>query len=513
MSSAGLAESPGSTLPELVGGTRLAGTLALSLATFMGVLDISVANVAIPATAGDLGVSPDQGTWVITSFAVATAIALPLTGWLAQRIGAVRLFVVSVVLFTTLSFLCGVAPSIETLVVFRVLQGAAAGPMIPLSQVLLLRAYPPRQMGTALSALAVTTLAAPVVGPLLGGWLTDNWSWRWIYFVNVPVGMTCSLVAWRVFQPLETAILRKALDATGLALLIVWVGCLQVTLDLGRHRDWFDSPLVLGLAIASALSFILFLIRELAVDNPVVDLALFRIRNYSIGTLVLSLAYGLFLGNLVLLPLWLLQHLGYTATLAGVVLAPVGVLSIAATPLVGRYVDRFDPRVMVSGSFVVFALSLWLRSRFSTDTDLTALMLPSLVQGAGTAMFFAPILALILARVPPARVAAASGVANFLRYTAGALGTSLIVTAWDWRSALHRSRLVESTYDGNAPLTELRGVLASAGFSPQQQMAVIEQLVEQQASTLAVNDLFFSSAVSFVLLLPLLWMASGPPDR
>ncbi len=510
MNPSATAGGPGPAQP-LGSGARLAGTLALSLATFLCVLDISIANVAIPATAGDLGVSPDQGTWILTSYAVATAIALPVTGWLARRVGTVRLFALSVLAFTLLSLACSAAPTLEALVVFRTLQGAAAGPMIPLSQVLLLRAHPPERIGSALSLLAVTTLAAPVVGPVLGGWLTDNGSWRWIYLVNVPIGLVCGPVAWHAFRPLETAVARDPIDRTGLALLIVWVGALQVMLDLGRHRDWFDAPLIRGLAVASALCFVLFLLRVRSAARPIVDLTLFRIAGYRAGTLALALGYGLFLGNLVLLPLWLLQYLDYSATLAGIVLAPVGILSIAAAPFVGRFVDRHDPRLLVSASFAAFALSLWLRSAFSTETDLATLMLPSLVQGAGTALFFAPTLAMILAPIPPGRMAAASGLASFLRYAAGAVGTSLMITAWDWRSAVHRNRLVESVVDGSLPLAGFREALASAGLAPDQQMAIVDRLVEQQARTLAVDDLFLASAVAFVALAPLPWMARVEP--
>ena len=503
--SGGPASSASAPDIPIVGARRLIGTLALSLATFMSVLDISIANVSIPAIAGDLGVSPHQGTWIITSFGVATAISLPLTGWLVQRIGTVRLFVGSVLFFTLMSLLCGAAPTIEALVVLRVLQGAAAGPMIPLCQALLLRSYPPNRLGFALGALAITTLMAPLTGPLLGGWLTDNHSWRWIFYVNGPVGLVSAAVAWRIFRPLETALRRAPIDGIGLALLVVWVGSLQLVFDLGKDRDWFDSQLILMLALTAALAFAVFMVWELTEPDPVIDLSLFRIRSFWVGTLAMSMAYALFLGNLVLLPLWLQQHVGYTATLAGLVLAPAGVLGILATPFVGRLIGRSDPRWLVSAAFIVFSGSMWMRAQLGADADLASFMLPSLVQGAGNAMFFVPLLALILARLPADRIAAGSGVSNFLRYTAGAFGTSLITTAWGWRAAFHRTRLMEAVSEGTGPLAAMRDALATVGLSDRQQFAAIERAVEQQAHTLAVNEIFMLSAILYLGLIGVLW--------
>jgi DHA2 family multidrug resistance protein len=247
----------------LTGGALVLGTIALSLATFMNVLDTSIANVSIPAIAGDLGVSPDQGTWVITSFAVANAISLPLTGWLTQRYGQVRLFTASVMLFVLASLLCAIAPSIELLILFRVIQGAVAGPMIPLSQSLLLSSYPKKSAGTALAMWAITTLVAPVVGPLLGGWITDNISWPWIFYINVPVGIGAAAVTWMIYRTRETATVKLPIDTVGLALLVVWVGALQIMLDKGKDLDWFHSDQIVLLAIVAVVGFAFFLVWEL----------------------------------------------------------------------------------------------------------------------------------------------------------------------------------------------------------------------------------------------------------
>src|SRR4051812_42788562 len=295
--------------PPLTGGALALGTIALSLATFMNVLDTSIANVSLPAIAGDLGVSPDQGTWVITSFGVANAIALPLTGWLTQRYGQVRLFVASTLLFVVASLLCAVAPTIGVLIAFRILQGAVAGPMIPLSQSLLLASYPKEKAGSALGIWSVTTLVAPVVGPLLGGWITDNISWPWIFYINVPVGLAAAGATWAIYAKRETPTRTLPIDSVGLGLLVLWVGALQVMLDKGKDLDWFHSGTIVMLAIVAALGFALFIVWELTDEHPVVDLRLFGRRNFAMGTLAISLGYFAYFGNVVLLPLWLQQYM------------------------------------------------------------------------------------------------------------------------------------------------------------------------------------------------------------
>src|SRR6185369_6811208 len=329
------ASAAGAAIEPLHGRQLVLGTVALSLATFMNVLDSSIANVSIPAIAGDFGVSPNQGTWVITSFAVANAIAVPLTGWLTLRFGTVKLFTLSVLLFVLASWLCGAAPNLETLIALRVVQGLVAGPMIPLSQTLLLASYPKEKAGTALAMWSVTTLVAPVAGPLLGGWITDNMSWPWIFYINVPVGLGAAAVTWMIYRQRETATRKLPIDAVGLALLVVWVGALQVMLDKGKDLDWFHSGTIVALAVVAALGLALFVVWELTDEHPVVDLRLFKRRNFTMGALALSLGYGVFFGNVVLLPLWLQQYMGYTATYAGMALAPVGLLAILLSPVVG----------------------------------------------------------------------------------------------------------------------------------------------------------------------------------
>jgi DHA2 family multidrug resistance protein len=493
--------------PPLRGGALVLGTVALSLATFMNVLDTSIANVSIPAMAGDLGVAPDQGTWVITSFAVANAISLPLTGWLTQRYGQVRLFTVSILLFVLASFLCGLAPSLGCLIAFRVIQGAVAGPMIPLSQALLLSSYPKARAGTALAAWSITTLVAPVVGPLLGGWITDNIAWPWIFYINVPVGLAAAAVTWFLYKKRETPTAKLPIDAVGLGLLVLWVGSLQLMLDRGKDLDWFQSWQIVTLAIVAVVGVVIFVVWELTDRHPVVDLRLFAGRNFWTSTLAMSLGYGTFFGNVVLLPLWLQQYMGYTATMAGMMLAPVGVFAILLTPLVGRNIDKVDPRWFASGAFAIFGLVLVMRSHFNTDADFATLILPTVIQGIAVAVFFIPLITLGLSGLPPARIPAASGLFNFARITAGSFGTSIATTLWDRRASLHHAQLIEHITPYDLSSTQGFANLQASGLDPSQSTALMNRIVDQQAFMLSANDIFLASAVLFLLLIGVVWLA------
>jgi len=495
----------------LTGGALVLGTLSLSLATFMNVLDSSIANVSLPSISGDLGVSISQGTWVITSFGVANAISVPLTGWLTQRFGAVRLFTLSVILFVIASVLCGLAPSIEMLIAFRVLQGFVAGPMIPLSQTLLLSTYPPQKAGTALALWGVTTLVAPVAGPLLGGYITDNFTWPWIFYINIPVGIFAAFVTWSIYHKRETPTVKRPIDGVGLGMLVLWVGCLQVMLDKGKELDWFNSPTIVTLAVIVVVAFAVFVAWELTDEHPVVDIRLFAGRNFAFGAITLSIAYGLFFGNVVLLPLWLQQYMGYTATSAGMALAPVGIFAIVLTPIVGRNVAKWDPRWMATGAFVLFALVLWMRSRFTSDTDFGTILLPTLIQGGAMAFFFIPLTTLTLAGLPPSRIPAAAGLSNFVRITMGAMGTSIATTLWDNRATMHHEHLVEQMAMNGTALDNATTALTQAGVPTAGAYASINRLVDVQAFTKAADDIFIASAVTFLFLIVTIWFTKRPP--
>jgi DHA2 family multidrug resistance protein len=492
--------------PPLTGSARLWGTLALSAATFMNVLDTSIANVSLPAIAGDLGVSPNQGTWVITSFGVANAIAVPLTGWLSQRFGQVRLFTTSVILFVITSWLCGLAPNMTTLIFLRVLQGLVAGPMIPLSQALLLSSYPKALAGLAMALWSMTTLVAPVMGPLLGGWITDNISWPWIFYINIPVGFGAAFITWSIFRKRESVTRKLPIDSVGLALLVIWVGALQIMLDKGQELDWFHSGEVIALGIIALVGLIAFVIWELTEEHPVVDLTLFKKRNFWAGALALSVGYGLFFGNVVLLPLWLQQYMGYTATQAGMVLAPVGAFALLLSPVVGKNIAKVDPRRFAAFAFMVFALVLWMRSNFNTQADFRTIMIPTIIQGVAMAFFFIPLVTITLSGISPDKIPAASGLSNFVRITAGSFGTSIATTIWQDRAAMHHAQISEYVNQGSTATNSALTGLAGAGLTPDQALGTINRLVDQQAYMLAANDVFYASSLIFLLLIPLVFL-------
>jgi MFS transporter, DHA2 family, multidrug resistance protein len=370
----------------------------------MNVLDTSIANVSIPTISGDLGVSSSQGTWVITSFAVANAITVPLTGWLTQRLVKCVWFLTSTLLFVLASWLCGFASSLEALIAFRVLQGAVASPMIPLSQALMLSIFLKAKAGMALAVWSMTTLVAPVAGPLLGGWISDNYTWPWIFYINVPVGLLAAWISWRIYRHRESPTRQLPIDKMGLFLLVLWVGALQIMLDKGKELDWFASPLILGLAVVAFVAFIFFLIWELTDAHPVVDLRLFKERNFLVGSLTLAIAYGVFFGNVVLLPLWLQSTMSYTATYAGIVTAPVGILALLLTPIVGKMLATRDPRQIATVAFIIFELVCFMRSGFNTQTDMRTLIVPTIIQGAAMAIFFVPLTSITLSSLDPRRL-------------------------------------------------------------------------------------------------------------
>jgi len=483
-------------------------TLALALGTFMQVLDISIANVSIPAIAGDLAVSPNQGTWVITSFAVSNAIALPVTGWLARRFGEVRLFVLSTLLFSIASWLCGLAVNLPMLVTFRVIQGLVAGPMVPLSQSLLLNNYPQEKKGLALALWAMTVVVAPIIGPIMGGWITDNLSWPWIFYINVPVGILSSYIAWQLLGKRETETIKQPIDVVGLALLTVGIGALQILLDKGNDLDWFGSREIVTLALVSGISLVFLVVWELTDKHPIIDLHLFARRNFTFGVLTLSIGYMVFFGIMVIIPLWLQTQMGYTATWAGLVVAPIGILPVFLAPFVGRNLYKIDIRLWSTLSFTVFAaVSFWYAYSINTDVTYWQLTLPRFIMGLGVVTFFVPLFALALSEIPPQQMASATGLVTFFRILAGSLGTSVSITLWDRRGILHHSQLAEriSAYD---PLTQATlHRLGGLGLSAPANAAFLDRGLTQQAVMLATNDLFWLSGCIFALLIVAVWFA------
>jgi DHA2 family multidrug resistance protein len=494
----------------LSGGARIITLLALALATFMQVLDTTIANVSIPTIAGDLGVSADQGTWIITSFAVANGISVPITGWLMQRFGVVRTFVLSVVLFTLASLLCGISWSLPVLIMFRVLQGAVSGPMIPGSQALLMMLFPAEKKGTALAIWSMTMLVAPICGPVLGGYISDNYPWGWIFLMNVPVGLFCGAICWRFLRSHETPTRKLAIDKVGLMLLCIWVGSMQVMLDQGKDLDWFASNVIVTLAIVTVLGLIAWIIWELTDAHPIVDLTLFKSRSFTLGTLTLVVGYAVLFGNVVLMPLWQQTQLNYTATWAGLVAAPSGLTAVLVAPFVGQYVAKYDARWFATASFVIFAISYFMRAAYPPDASFWVFVIPLLVQGVALGMFFVALYSIALDGLPPERVPSASGLNNFLRIVGAGFATSITTTYWDRREALHQSRIVESLSAYNPDYSGALAQLHGFGFGGLAAPARVLREVIAQGYLLSSLDLFYFSGWLALLVIPLCWLVRRP---
>ncbi|HBV77233.1 MULTISPECIES: DHA2 family efflux MFS transporter permease subunit [Vibrio] len=482
-------------------------TIALALATFMQVLDSTIANVALPTIAGNLGVSSEQSTWVITSFAVCNAIALPLTGWFSRRIGQLRLFILSVALFTFASFLCGIATSMPELIVFRAFQGFFAGPMFPMCQTLLLAIFPSVKRGAALALISMVTVVAPIVGPITGGWITDNYSWPWIFFINVPIGIFCCTVVWQQLKGRVDVTAKMPIDYIGIALLVLGVGLLQVVLDLGNDADWFESTNIVVMASISVIALISFVIWELTEKHPIVNLYLFRDRNYTFGTIALVLSYAAFFAINIILPQWLQIYMGYTSIWAGLASAPMGILPLLFTPFIGKYAHKTDLRILASISFVVIGTSCFLRANFNTFVDFASIAQVQLFMGIGIAFMFMPLTTIFMSNLHGHDIAEGSGLTTFLRVLGGSFASSLTTWIWSRRADFHHATLTEhvSNYEPAAV-----DYLHKMGGQTQVNFASIDHMITTQSYMMSTIDYFYMLGWLFFILIGFIWFTKGP---
>lgn len=486
------------------------GTLAFALGSFMNVLDMSIANVSLPTIAGDFAVSPTQGTWVITSYAVSEAIFLPLTGFLSKRIGEVRQFLFATIFFTMASMLCGLAPSFATLVIARILQGVVGASMIPLSQTLLMKCYPPAKRGMALGIWATTTVVAPVLGPLIGGWLTDNLVWRWAFYINLPFGLLVAILVFWLYGAPKPSPSKEKIDLIGVAMLVSAVSTMQIALDKGSELDWLSSPFIIILSIISSISWVSFILWELGAEHPIVDLRLFKLVNFRTSAICLGLGSFAFYIYIVIGPLWLQTQLGYTAFNAGKIMAITGILALFCGPLFGANIHRIDARWIATIGFIAMAIGCWMASRFTTGVDEKTLMLARVIMGVGIAGFFMPMSAISMSQLRGHQIASGTGISNFLRNVGASVGTAVSTTLWQDNAARQHEILMGNIQNGNIAYSQFSDQAIQLGMTEMQKNALIDSLVNSQAYMLSTNQLMLLAAAILIGLLPLIWLSRPP---
>jgi len=491
---------------SLTGSALIAAGVLIGLGNFLVVLDTTIANVSVPTIAGSLGVSSSQGTWVITSYAVAEAITVPLTGFLAKRFGAQRVFLSCYLAFALVSLLCGLSSSMGMLLGSRVLLGLVGGPIMPLSQMLLLRIFPKEKATFATVLWAMTTLIGPVAGPILGGIICDSIGWSWIFFIKVPVAAGGGLLLLYLLRGQPDPKAAAQVDKVGLGLLILWVGALQIMLDEGRNHDWFASTEICVLGVLAAIGFISFVIWELTEKNPIVDLRIFRHRGFVGAASTYAVGFGAFFASLVILPLWLQSNMGYTATWAGYATGIMGILAVACAPLVGKAVQRVDARLIISlGILWLAAVMVW-RMNFTPDVTFLQMALPTLLTGPAMVMFFVPVTGLAMASVNHEEQANAAGLSNFMRTLAGAFATSLVQTGWSNAARHNQTELAGAMHNGQATVD----AMVAQGTPHDTAVTMLSGLVEGQSVMLATLNMFATIAICFVFAAGIIWLVPKP---
>jgi MFS transporter, DHA2 family, multidrug resistance protein len=493
--------------------------IAVMCSTFMEVLDTTVVNVSLPHIAGDLSATIDEATWALTSYLVANAIVLPITGWLAGRFGRKNLLMLSVIGFTASSFCCGFAPNLPFLIVCRVLQGASGGCLQPLSQAVLLEAFPADQRGKAMAFWGFGIVVAPVLGPVFGGWLTDNYSWRWVFYINIPIGIL-SIIMTRlyVFDPAYLKRLRGRVDYWGIGLLGLWVGALQVVLDKGQQEDWLSSAFIRYFVLITGVSLVAFLIRELVADEPVVHLSVLKNRTYSTGVFLMTVMGFVLYGSMVLLPVWLQTLLGYPSMQAGIALAPRGVGSMIGMPVVGIILGYLDPRKILAFGFAVAAGTLFLFSRLSLQAGYWDFFWPQFVQGMALSFLFVPLTTITMSQIARTEMGNATSLFNLMRNLGGSVGIAMVTTLYSRHTQKYTNRLGE---DITAFRPAATGMIenfrnlwleqsSGPGLADRQALASMFGLVQRQAAMLAFVELFVLLALMFVALIPLVLIMKRP---
>lgn len=494
--------------------------VSVMFATFMEVLDTTVVNVSLPHIAGNLSATIDEATWVLTSYLVANAIILPMTGWLASTFGRKRLMMAAVVGFTTSSFLCGLAPNLASLIVFRIIQGATGGVMQPLSQAVLLEAFPPKDRGKAMGFWGLGIVVAPILGPVLGGWLTDAYSWRWVFYINIPVGIA-SLVMTQLYifdPPYLRGSAGKSIDYWGIGMLAVGIGALQYVLDKGQQDDWFASNLILALAVVSAVCVVALIVHELTTEEPIVDLRVFKVRSYAIGVFLMTVVGFVMYGSMVLLPIMLQTLLGYPPLQAGIALAPRGIGSFIMMPLTGMMVGRIDARkLLIVGLVVGGGTMLWL-SQMSLSAGYWDFFWPQVIQGAGISLLFVPLTTIAMDAIPREKMGYATSLFSLMRNIGGSIGIAvtgtLLARHTQATSVLYSANITGLDPTSQSMFYQMRGAFMAQGAdittATSRAYAALHGMVMRQASIVSFVGLFQLLGVVFLVVVPLVFLMKRP---
>ena len=481
------------------------------LPTLIEIIDTSVVNVSLDNIRGSLSASIDESTWIITSYLVSNAIIIPITAWLSRLFGRKRYLILSITIFTFSSFMCGSAWNLASLVFFRVLQGAGGGALQPLSQAILLETFPPQQHGMAMAIFGIGIMFGPIIGPLMGGWITDNWSWHWIFYVNVPIGLLSILMVYFfIVNPPYMERIRVKVDYWGLFFLALGLGCLQVVLDKGQRDDWFSSAFIVYMSVISASSLIMFVTREFLTENPVVNLRIFRNVSFSAGNLLMFFAFFTIFSSIILLPIYLETLMGYTAFLSGLVLGPGGLAAMATMPIAGQLVNRINPKWILALGIALTAYSIHLMSLFNLEAGFHEIVLPRVIMGLGIGFFFVPLTTVTMSGVNKEQMGNATAIFNLLRNLGGSFGVAFVTTLLARREQFHQFRLVEHLTpmgrNFQTVVPQIQQFLQYQGFTSaapnQGVIGIIYNNLLQQAAMLSFNDCFFVLSRVMLFVLP-----------
>jgi MFS transporter, DHA2 family, multidrug resistance protein len=496
--------------------------IAVMSSTFMEVLDTTVVNVSLPHIAGNLSASNDEATWTLTSYLVANAIILPMTGWLANNFGRKRLLLGSVVGFTVASFFCGLAPSLPFLIVCRIIQGACGGGLQPLSQAILLEAFPPEKRGQAMAFWALGIVVAPMLGPVAGGWLTDNYSWRWVFYINIPIGIIAIILTQLyIFDPPYLRRKAQGIDYWGIGLLVLGIGCLQIMLDKGQEEDWFSSHFIITLAVLTVIGITGLIIRELKTDHPVVDLTVFKYRSFAVGTFLMTVVGFVLYGSTVLLPLFMQVLLGYTATHAGVTNLPRGLASFLAMPFIGYLTSKVDVRKLLGAGILASATAMFLLSRLNLNVGFHDFLWPLALQGAALGLIFVPLTTVTNDPVPRERLGNATSLFNLMRNIGASIGISTVATMQVRNTQKHihdlGAQVTASNLEWQRTIAGLQqfymGKGADSVTALKRAYGASFGMVQQQASMLSYADVFRFLGILFLVMFPLIFLMKRPQHK